>query len=101
MVGISSVGFSYSPIHFLCIYRSLDSIHIRCLCEVIWNGCMHIKCKPKYVVFQFCYFSLFETHYHTLAYLQTRENKIWILEKIEPQHIMYGAVKWNLYPDKF
>ena len=63
------------------------------------NGCMYIKYKPKYVVSILFYFSLFETHYLTLAYLQTRENKIWIQEKIEPQHIMYGAVKWNLYPE--
>ena len=45
-----------------------------------------------YVVVQFFpwfnfYFPLFYTHYHTLPYKETEENKNWTKDKIEPQHI--------------
>ena len=44
-----------------------------------------------YVVLQFCpsfkfYFPLFQTHYRTLQYPKTKENKIWTKDKIKPQH---------------
>ena len=54
------------------------------------NGCILIKYKPKYGFSILFYFSLFETHYLTLAYLQTKENIIRIEDKIEPQHVMYN-----------
>ena len=33
------------------------------------------------------YFLLFQTHYHTLPYPKTKENKIQTKDKIEPQHV--------------
>ena len=47
-----------------------------------------------YVVVQFYpwlkfYFPLFQTHYHTLRYPTTKENKIWTKDKIEPQHTQW------------
>ena len=35
------------------------------------------------------YFPLVQTHYHTLPYPKTKENKIQTKEKIEPQHGHY------------
>ena len=45
------------------------------------------------VVVQFCpwfkfYFPLFQTHYHTLPYRNTKEKKIYTKDKIEPQHML-------------
>ena len=39
-----------------------------------------------YPWFNFC-FPLFQTHYHTLPYPNTKENKIYTKDEIEPQHI--------------
>ena len=41
---------------------------------------------PFYPWFKFN-FPLFQTHYHTLQYPKTKENKIWTKDKIESQHI--------------
>ena len=32
-------------------------------------------------------FSFVQTHYHTLQYPKTKENKIWTKDKIEPQKV--------------
>ena len=32
---------------------------------------------------------MFQTHYHTLQYPETKEKKIWTKDKIEPQHIYW------------
>ena len=55
-----------------------------------------------YVVVQFYpwfifYFSLFQTHYHTLPYPKTKENKNLTKDKIEPQHIhVLSCVLWYI-----
>ena len=38
-------------------------------------------------------FFVFQTHYHTLLYPETKENKILTKDKIEPQHICPSLYK--------
>ena len=79
----------------ILFYITTKLIIIIIITIIIANVLFHILYFSVYVVvqfyswFKFC-FPLFQTHYHTLSYPNTKKNKIQTKDKIEPQHIFYS-----------
>ena len=103
-MGISSIRFSYSPIHFLCIYRYLAlSIFVIFVKQYEMAACiLHVNVSQNVLCFNFILLFFVWNSLSFISIPKRNENIIWIEDKIEPQHVMYnwmGAVKWNLYRD--